>query len=148
MLSSKTATSVTAATHLRAVCKQATSSSRSCHLGSFFTSSIAECDATAARHRPTCAQAHPLKEGASRGRSRVATTQRGSDDRELSFAPTGFVGGGCTPILLTRHDELPAATVTELARLGAEGVVVGGPAAIGEIVMNRLRQEVAGVRYR
>ncbi len=61
----------------------------------------------------------------------------------LSAGPAAGLAGG--PILLTGHDELPDATANELVRLAPTRVVVlGGTAAIGEPVVDRVAGVVPG----
>jgi putative cell wall-binding protein len=55
----------------------------------------------------------------------------------LAGGPAGGVTGG--PILLTGRDSVPTATLTELARLGPQTIVIlGGPSAVSDSVLNQL----------
>jgi len=61
----------------------------------------------------------------------------------LAGGPAGGMLGG--PILLTGRDSLPLATVAELTRLDAQGIVVlGGRSAVSDAVISQLRSFTSG----
>ncbi len=69
----------------------------------------------------------------------VATVTTGTDFPDvLAAAPAAKAGGG--PVLLVTPDDVPEATAAELARLQPAAIrVLGGPAAVSEPVVERLR---------
>lgn len=64
-----------------------------------------------------------------------------------ALSASSLVGAVSGSLLLSRPDALPDSVITEIRRLGADEVyVVGGPAAIGDVVTDRLANMGVSVR--
>ncbi|WP_158068377.1 cell wall-binding repeat-containing protein [Serinicoccus sp. CNJ-927] len=104
----------------------------------------------------TAVQADDRIAGANRYETAVAISQEHEPDVEIvhiasgrdfpdALAGSALAGTQDVPVLLTKPDQLPSATLAELERLSPERVVIlGGTKAVSQDVEDRLNEEYPG----